>query len=137
MSAVNIPIKKGNGHFVCYLENILMTPIDITVGMYNYSDNESADIKLKETKLSMPAGTKWLFLISEEKFATNCDYIQFSSDDSYMLYDPKQANVEDSDLTLESETNPEFYIYKNTDSLQQKFYELRDSNNSLPLWKHG
>lgn len=133
-SVVNIPIKKGNGHFVCYLENILLTPIDITVGMYNYPGTESEDIE--PATLSMPAGTKWLFLIPEDKFA-NCDYIQFSSDKSYMLYDPKQANVEDADLALESETNPEFYIYKNVDSLQQKFYELRDSNNSLPLWKHG
>ena len=133
-ATTRLPIDFNHGHFVCYLENAnKKSDIGITVKVLN-----SWNFVLQESIVTVPKESKVLFIIPKEKLNKTCTQIQFEAMADYILYDPKQTIIDDNQLELEIPGMTDFYlVHLDPSSLKQKFYELRDSNNSLPLWKHG
>jgi hypothetical protein len=65
--------------------------------------------------------------------ASKYSSVKFASTDSYIISDPKLADVE----CVYPVDNGHYYILKSLENLKLELYDLRNSDNSLPLWKHG
>jgi hypothetical protein len=84
----------------------------------------------KTDSIVLPPLTPMLLVIPDSSISTS---IQMSANNDYIIYDPKQADVE---LTHSCDYG-HFYITKAMTGIDQELYTIRNSNNSLVLWKHG
>jgi hypothetical protein len=108
--------KSDNAQtFVCYLYN--PGGDDITISLKS-NDVDSLTLAPRVYKLLI---------------VPNIDKITLYSTETYIICDPKFVNIA-YDGTLDSNHN---YTLRNIDDLRTDLYEFRNSDNSLPLWKHG
>lgn len=101
--------------FVCYLYNPGDDDIPISI---KSNDVDSLTLTPRVYKLLI---------------VPNIDQITLSSKSTYIICDPKFVNIAYGG-TLDSNHN---YTLRNIDELRTDLYEFRNSDNSLPLWKHG
>ena len=126
---VSCNVGNFDKSFACYLRNTADQDITITIRLLvNGNQHQESQLVIKDTD---PV----LFIYPKiEDLPENSECcIQFESGNTYLLYDPKTVDLE-YNYHLNSKCP---YFSDKVKNLRMDLYEFRDSNNSLPLWKHG